>query len=254
MDVRQSPALAIPARDAASSRRRDAMFFGLLATALVVVVFAGFVPGYHARIASHGVPMSPLLLCHIVAYGAWMLLHPTQALLAAGGRRAARWHRRLGMTGVALAAAMAYLGIAVLIERTRRVVSDGSYERNVTIEDLTVAFSALDVLAFVALLAAAIHLRRRPDAHQRLMVLATTALIGPAVLLLPGVTSFPTSVVVSLPVAPVIPLVVYDMLTRRRVLPVTLWGTAVIVGYHVAAVAFAGSGGAARLVEWMAGR
>jgi len=99
---------------------------------------------------------------------------------------------------------------------------------------------------------AAIWLRRRPDEHKRLILLATTALIGPAVVNLPGVTSLPALIVVSLPIAPVIPLMLYDLLVYKRLLSVTVWGAAITIGYHGLAGVFAGTGGASAFIRWIA--
>lgn len=246
--------LAIKSREVSTrsraAHRHDDVFFGGMAAVLAIVVFTGFVPGFHERMASSGTHMGALLAWHIVLYTAWMLLHPAQAMLAAA--RSRRWHRRLGWAGLAIAVAMVAVGIGVWAERTRRIVRDGSYATNVPVEDLTVALGLFDVLAFSVLLGAAIWFRRQPDTHRRLTVFATMAVIGPGVLLLPGVTALPAMVIVSLPMAPVVPLLAYDLMTRRRVLSATAWGTAVTVGYHVAGVVLAQSGGAGRIAGWLA--
>jgi hypothetical protein len=242
---------ALPNRYASSAFRRDSVFFGGMALLLAIVVFAGFAPTFYLRSPSRDLPhLSPLLIVHGILFSAWMFLYPVQTLLVAAG--AIRWHRRLGFAGAVLAASMVVLGIAVQLAHTRRIMLDGSYASNALVEDMGMSLGLLDIMVFAAFVSAAIWFRRRPDEHKRLILLATTALIGPAVILLPGITSLPAPVIVSLPIAPVVPLMLHDLLTRKRLLSVTTWGTAITVGYHALAFAFVGAGGASALARWIA--
>ena len=230
---------------------RDSIFFGAMAVLLAIVVFAGFAPSFYLRAPSLELPhLSPLLILHGIVFSVWMLLYPTQTLLVTAG--ATQWHRRFGFAGAVLAASMVVLAIAAQFAHTRRVMLDGSYASNAFVEDMGLSLGLLDIVVFTAFVSAAIWLRRRPDEHKRLILLATTALIGPAVVLLPGVPSLPAPVVISLPILPVVPLMIYDLLTRKRLLPVTIWGAAITVGYHVLAVPLVAAGGARDLARWMA--
>lgn len=243
------PALPTPYPSVAIGR--DGAFFGGMAVLLAIVVFAGFAPTFYLRAPSRDLPhLSPLMSVHGIVFTAWMILYPVQTLLVAAGAR--RWHRRLGFAGGVLAASMVALGIAVQVEHTQRVLLDGSYANNAFVEDMGMTLGLLDIAVFAAFVSAALWLRRRPDEHKRLILLATTALIGPAVVLLPGVPSLPPPVVISLPIAPVIPLMLYDLLTRKRLLWVTIWGTAITVGYHALAVPFVGAGTASAFARWIA--
>src|SRR5437870_683872 len=66
--------------------------------------FAGFAPTYFLRGLSDKAPLSPLLHVHGAAFSAWLLLLVTQSTLVAAHRVA--WHKRLGIFGAVLAAAM----------------------------------------------------------------------------------------------------------------------------------------------------
>ncbi|MEJ1965671.1 MAG: hypothetical protein WDO56_30610 [Gammaproteobacteria bacterium] len=231
--------------------RRDSIFFGAMAAWLAVTVFVGFAPTFYLRSHSGDLPtLSPLLTMHGLLFSAWMLLYPAQTALVAAGRM--RWHRQIGIAGAVLAASMVLLGTAVQIAHTRRLVLDGSYANNSLVEDLGLSLGLLDILVFLAFVSTAIWCRRRPAQHKRLILLATLALIGPAVVKIPGITAFPPLAVVLSPLIPVIPLMFYDLLSCRKILPVTLWGVGISIGYHILAVALVGVGAAGALARWIA--
>ncbi len=50
-----------------------------------------------------------------------------------------------------------------------------------------------------------------------------------------------------------VPLVLYDVWCRGRVLPVTLWGFGVSSGYHVLAMVLVGMGAAGAMARWITG-
>jgi hypothetical protein len=243
------PALA--RRHAATRATYDSAFFGALAVLLAITAFAGFASSFDLNARPAGEPaLSPLLVLHAGLFFAWMAFHPAQVALVA--MRAARWHRRLGVAGVVLAASMAASAILVTVERTRRVVRDGTYSNNAFVESLGLSLGVLDIGLFAAFVAAAIHERRRPDQHKRLMLFATVAIVGPAMVKFPAITSLHPMVVIMSPLIFVVPLPAYDMLTRRRLLPATVWGVVVSVAYHLVAMVMAGAGVADSLARWIA--
>ena len=93
------------------------------------------------------------------------------------------------------------------------------------------------VLTFAALLTAAIILRRRPDDHKRLILLASISLIGPA---LARIARWPVFGGEDGPFIPVvffgllIALIAHDLITTRRVRHVTWIGALATVLLFVA--------------------
>jgi hypothetical protein len=230
--------------------RHDSAFFGGMAILLAIVVFAGFAPTFYLRPPLRVLPtLSPLLIVHAVLFSAWMLFYPVQVILVATG--AARWHRQLGIAGAVLAASMVLMGTAAQVEHTRAVIGDGSYASNALVEDLGLSLSMLDIAVFAAFVSAAIWLRHRPDQHKRLMLFATLAIIGPAMVRFSAITSLPPIAVVMSPLIFVIPLMAYDVLTRGRLLPVTVWGVSISVAYHVLAMVMVASGVAGSVARWV---
>jgi hypothetical protein len=221
-----------------------------MAVLLALTVFAAFAPAFYPGATSTEPPLSLLLIVHAGLFSGWMLLYPAQVLLVATG--AVRWHRQVGVAGTLLAASMVVMGVLAQVEHTRRVIADGSYARNVLVEDLGLSLSILDVVVFAAFVSAAIGLRRHPAQHKRLMLFATLAIIGPAVVRFPAITALPPVAVVLSPLIFVLPAIAYDVLTRGRLMAVTLWGVVISVAYHLLSMVLVGAGVAGGVARWIA--
>ena len=205
-------------------RKTDRLFFSGMASACALITFLGFLPSYYGRSAALP-PLPPLYLLHGALCTAWIVLLAMQTALAAGRRTDI--HRRLSVAGAILAAVVFVFGLAVSVETLRRNGGPpGSDPRKFF------AIPLGDIMVFGVLVGAAILQRHQRDAHKRLMLLATISLLTAAVgrflrqLAIGGQPNsfFATDVFV-------VPLVVYDLVTRGRVHPATLWGCAMVVGF-----------------------
>lgn len=80
------------------------------------------------------------------------------------------------------------------------------------------------LILVAVLIGGAIAFRRNPDAHKRLMLIGSISIVAPAISRWPGaLTMFP--VFVLLPqILLLLSLIVYDLVTRRRVHAATAWG------------------------------
>jgi hypothetical protein len=146
----------------------DRLFFGGMGLAMCVTVFYGFAPSYYLA-RPDAPPLSPIVHAHGFAATAWMLLFLAQVALV--GAHRVDLHRRLGAFGAALAVGLIVATLAASIE-----------VRGFTPR---VTFSAGAVVMFVIYVAAGFLQRRRPDAHKRLMLLATIPLLPPAIARMP---------------------------------------------------------------------
>ena len=81
---------------------------------------------------------------------------------------------------------------------------------------------------FLALVAAAVALRSRPQTHKRLMLLATINLLDAPIARWPGAPGL-TAVYVLVDLF-IVAAILYDLATRRRVDPAYVWGGALVVG------------------------
>src|SRR6516162_9831370 len=122
-----------------------------MALAAAATVVLGFSRTYYLRPYFQTQALPFYLHVHGAAFSAWLILLVSQTFLVAAERT--DLHRRLGWVGAALAATMV-----------------AAYE-NEELAFLTTPLSSMAV--FCLLVAAAVRFRRRPEAHKRLMLLAT---------------------------------------------------------------------------------
>jgi hypothetical protein len=155
-------------------RRRHHLFYSGMSLLIAAIVFAGFYRTFYLSPWLHGPALSPLRIVHGVAFSAWILLFVAQTTLVAPGRTDI--HRRLGVAGVVLAAAMVVLGTVLGIGNAREGRAPPGVPPRVFL--LTPLF---DMLVFPLLVAAAVWYRHRPETHKRLMLLATVSLLAAAV-------------------------------------------------------------------------
>jgi len=193
------------------------LFFVMMATAVIVTVFAGFAPTFDLRGSfTQDRPMSFLLHVHGIVFSAWVSIFLFQTLLIARGSRAL--HQRLGWIAVGIAATMVILVVAAMIEQLRRM---GGFPP----PPLALALSAFDIAVFAILVGAAIHYRKQPDWHKRFMLSATILLLGApmfrVVIHYVGIADMSKVGIIStlLVDAFFLPCFAYDLVTRRRIHP-----------------------------------
>jgi hypothetical protein len=205
-------------------RNADRLFFTGMALASALMLFLGFLPSYFHRSAELP-PLTPLYQLHGALFTAWIGLLVAQTALVAGRRT--DLHRTLGVAGAVLAAVVFVAGVAVSVETLRRNGGPpGGDPRKFF------AIPMGDILVFGALVGAAFVQRQRSDTHKRLMLLATISLLTAAVgrfLRQVGMGGAPNLFYGT--DAFVLALVIYDLATRGRVHPATLWGGALVVGF-----------------------
>jgi hypothetical protein len=85
------------------------------------------------------------------------------------------------------------------------------------------------MLVFPILVGAGFYFRRRPDVHKRLMLLATISILSAAVARLPYVLSGGPLAFFGLTDLFVLPVVIYDLISRGRVHRATVWGGLLII-------------------------
>ena len=174
----RAPAVHLPGVHA---RNRDRTFFTAVVTANAVIVAAGF--GYSTYARLHlgdprfgGPTLSTLVRVHAVVATAWTVLLIVQTRLIATSRN--RLHRRLGVAGGALAAAVVGLGWVVAVTAVGRFASGGEPGATMALRFFILPFQELVV--FAILVGAALWFRKRGDYHKRLILLGTIALIPAA--------------------------------------------------------------------------
>jgi hypothetical protein len=152
-------------------RSRFFLFAGLFAA---TVVLAGFSRSYYFRAWFDRPPLTLLLHLHAAVFTAWIVLFVVQSRLAAARRM--DWHRRLGVAGAVIALLMVITAGAAIVE----AMGSGKTIAMMPAWQF-VALSTVSITLFAGFVIAALFLRRRPDWHRRLMLLATIGILGPAV-------------------------------------------------------------------------
>ncbi len=210
--------------------RHDRLFYSGMATVLGLTVFAGFAPTYYLpflagspKATFTGGTFTALVHVHGALFTTWVLFFIVQTGLVASHRVAV--HRRLGVAGAVLAAAIVVAGTSLAIDTAARGSAPPGMD--------PLAFLVIpvfDMVLFATFVGTALALRRDKEAHKRLMLLAYLSIIVPAVARLPGVLPLlgaPGSFGLSLLF--VVVAGVYDLVSRRRIHKVYLWGGALIV-------------------------
>jgi hypothetical protein len=198
-------------------------FFGGMALLLCVVVFTGFFRTFFGAGFVEAPLPSPILPVHGIVFTAWMLLFVAQAALVCARRVA--WHRTLGIAAFCLPPLMVALGVVAAIDALGRKVTIGALDPATSL-----AIPLWNITAFAIVIFAAWKARRRPDAHKRLVLLATIGLSDAALGRLPWARmGIPTAAGAVMGLAALILLVVaYDVVSLRRVHRSTMWAAPVV--------------------------
>jgi hypothetical protein len=213
--------VAARSASAPAPARHDRLFYTGMATAIALVVLVGFAPTYYLRprFFSEGLPL--LLHVHGAVFSAWVVLLVAQTALV--GARKVPLHRSVGWVGAGLAALVTAVGVTAAIVTGRQNIEAGFGDQARVF--LTVPLFSMTV--FVALVAAAVAFRSRPQTHKRLMLLATINLLDAPIARWPGAPGL-TAVYLLVDIF-IVAGILYDLATRRRVDPAYLWGGAIVV-------------------------
>lgn len=154
------------------TRSRFHTFFAL---AVALLVGVGFFRTFYARPLFHLPPLPSLYVLHGIVFTTWLVLFVTQTRLIAARKVAV--HRKLGMAGAVLAAIVIIVGVitalkSAAIPQPRPL---GMSSQQFSIVALT------SITLFAISITAALTLRRKPEYHRRLMVLAMISVLGPPV-------------------------------------------------------------------------
>lgn len=238
------------ARPVATRLKWERRFFTGIAIAMAIACFAGFAPSYYLKAQFSTPQLKPLVHVHGAVFTLWMLLMIVQTSLISAAK--VRLHRQLGMAGSVVMVLMVVTAAAVTYVRGTTVVPGVPQE-------MVLAFLAIPTVALVlfpSLIGAALLLRKNAAAHKRLMVAGTTVILAAAVHRLLMWLISPT---VSPPIffgatdLFIVAIVVYDVLSLKRVHPATIGGGLAVVGGQIGALLLAGSPQWIAFARWATG-
>ncbi|MFM1886693.1 MAG: hypothetical protein RL026_1850 [Pseudomonadota bacterium] len=195
--------------------RRDRVFYLTMAIVALVVVLAGFSPSFFlAMFNPESRPLAPIYHVHGAVFTTWMLLHICQAWLIGRGKVAT--HMKLGQAGAVLG--FVVIIFAFVITHHAGVHGLGGPLGTAPDQVQALAVPFFDMFVFAPLFIAGLLLRKKsPEAHKRLMTLATVGgLLGAAIGRAPlFVFEFDRQLYLTLALLFAGP--VYDLVTRRRI-------------------------------------
>ena len=192
----------------------------------ILTVLAGFAPTYYLKGAFGTPDLSAFKHVHGLVMTAWFALFLVQVRLVATGRILD--HRKLGVAGALLAVLVVGVGTGLGIAAARA----GSAPAGLP----PLVFLVLplgEMFVFAVLVTAAIALRKRSAWHKRLMLLASLALLAPAMARLPFefVATGGPLVFFALVDAIILACIAFDTVKNRRLHPAFIAGFIfVIVG------------------------
>jgi hypothetical protein len=227
--------------------RRTRRFYVAMALAFALTVFAGFSRSYFLKL-HYGTPaLSVLLHIHGVVFSAWILLFAAQTTLVSAHRT--DLHRRLGVAGAVLAGLLLVMGTATAILRVR----DGSAPIPGVSGLAFLAIPMFDMVVFAILAGSGLALRRRLETHKRLMTLATIGLLSAPLARIPWVFRAGPPGFFGLTDLFIVAMLVYDLATRRRVHPATVWGGLVLVASQPLRLMISGTAAWTAFAAWATG-
>ena len=203
---------------------RDPRFYAAMAVATLTTMLAGFGPTYYLRAYTGASPLPAIVHIHAAVFTAWILLFVVQTMLVKTGRVGI--HKSLGLAGFALVPVMLVLGVETAIYGGRHGWNPGGPAPD-ALGFMVIGFG--DIMLFAGFAAAGLYFRQRKELHKRLMLLAVIGgLMFPAITRIPYVAPHPG------PMFGIVGLLLlagpaYDVLTRRRVHAVDVWGGLIII-------------------------
>lgn len=222
------------AMDSGRSRlNAERRFYLTIIAMMIATVVFGFARSIFLRplFPDFPVPPEPFFYVHGVLYFAWMALMLVQASLIAG--RNPGLHMRLGVTAYALVPAMIVMGVIGSLIAARR---PGGFV-GVPVPPLEFLAVVLgDMVMFGLFTGLALLYRRQPQTHKRMIVLAGIVLMDPSI------GRWPIDALAQIPdyslwlklLLFLVPLMVWDVATLKRLHWATLLGAVVLVSEGLA--------------------
>lgn len=210
-------------------RVSDHRYFLWAGVTCAAVMAAGFAQSYFLRrfFVSEALPW--LLHAHGLLMTLWFVVFFVQTQLIAVHR--VDLHRRVGWLSCGLAALMVAVTATVFIKAARRQLDP--FPDTVTWQGFLLV-QIVVIASFAAFFAAAVLLRKKPDVHKRLMLLATFSIIPAAVTRVPLNFIEQGSLWTANNTSDALMLIciAVDVIRNRRLHPVFLWGGLLVVVSH----------------------
>jgi hypothetical protein len=220
-----------------------------MAIMIIVLALAGFARTYFLRPVlpppTPALPtLTPLIHLHGILFTAWVFLFFIQVRLVRAGQ--VDLHRTLGMANVVVAALMVVIGTLTALHGVVRGVGPGGMDpRRFLIVPLA------SIALFAVFTALGLGARRDPQSHKRYMLLATLALLPPAIGRWVLLLGFGPPAILAVSTLCLVPLFVWDWKSRGRVHVVTCWGGLLLTLSGPLRIVLAKTGGWLTVSDWL---
>lgn len=209
-------------------------FFVAIGLWCLLLAIVGFMPNMSRQWAGE-LSYPSLVHVHAIVMLAWLVVFTVQASLMAG--RKFQQHRTLGWVATVLAA---FVWISMTVTTVEALLRYSPETYGFLIQPLLIQLGTMVV--FPIFVTVAILVRRQPEWHKRLMMFATFSLVQAAfdrMHWLPneGLPMF-WHAGLRMYVLLVLPVIVFDLLTLRRIHPATLSASAILVTLHAIVTAY----------------
>jgi uncharacterized membrane protein YozB (DUF420 family) len=208
-----------------SAERR---FFTFMTLAIFAAVYVGFARTFFLRPwfpeMEPLVPPEPFFILHGAVFTAWFVVLLVQPALVGIGRT--DLHRAFGRIGAGIAASVVVVGMAGAFIAARR---PGGFMGVPIPPQQFILIPLFDMIVFALLVGLAFVRRRDAQMHKRLMVVGSIAMIDAALARWPGVIEYGPIGFFALTDLFLVPLVIWDLRTRGRLHPATLWGGLLLI-------------------------
>lgn len=169
MQVLVQSKVAVQPRTSAVVRLVDEYFYMFMSVFIAGIVTYGFSRTVDHNLIHSAVRKPAMLWVHGIVFSGWLAFFMVQSLLVRV--RKVRLHRTLGWLGAAWGAAVIFVGVTTTFIMARFHV----YQLHAT--DMSFLLVPLwDISCFAVCFGLAIHWRKRPEFHRRLLLIATCAI------------------------------------------------------------------------------
>jgi len=239
-----STPLDVPLTGARTERR----VYTWAAAIALLVMFAGFAPTYYLKHVLGGAPeLDGMRMVHGAVMTTWFALFLVQARLVAMGRT--DLHRTVGTAGIVVAAMVVGMGMSLAIAAARSGASPVPGIPPLVFLIMPVA----EMFMFTMLFSSAIALRRRSPWHKRLMLLATLAMLTPAVARLPFLRDGGPPAFFAFTDVIILGCIAFDTARNRRVHPAFIAGLIFIIVAQLGRLPLSQTGAWMSFAKWLVG-
>jgi hypothetical protein len=231
----------------AISERR---FYSGMALAILVTVLVGFARSFFLRplFPGHPSPPEPIFYIHGATFTLWIFLLVAQTVLISKQR--IQLHRQIGPAGGVLAVFMVILGTIGALTAAGREVQ---FMPQPVPPLAFLAVPVFDMIIFPIFIAAAFVARHDSQSHKRWMLLATFNLTTAAIARWPVIETLGPLVFFPLTDLFIVALAIWDIRTRGKLHPVTLWGGLVTIISQPLRLMISGTDAWLAFAEWSTG-